>query len=198
MSISHYSLGIACLVLATCGWACAEAPDDATVLMGALKVEEGNLEKRPGNPDSLLQDGARVANCTYKEDTAARADTRLDIHFKLTSDEGNNKILGRATYADSQRAARRALFGFLTSTTMPLGILIKTLDVSKNTFGDLCVTIKRYDPETKAVVPDDSRIYFVRGNIAISLRAIDGKLSVKDAAKAMDDLIVARTAKGNE
>jgi len=104
----------------------------------------------------------------------------------------NNQVLayGRLFERPTFHEARIALILELMNSNIQVKMLAKIYRVQTNDVGDFSVVRIKHENVTSKITDDHSRIFFIRGAKAISLRGKDGEnVNVQPIAKALDELL---------
>jgi len=162
--------------------------NDAMALSKALGVPLTSTSPHRGDPFFPLEGIAHVNNMQVVKQNVKRQGNLFGDSVGFIVTNGNVIAFGVLWERTSYEAAHNALMLELVSNNMSHRMRVETFNVCPDDIGDFCIINTRFDMITRTRMSDFSKLYFVRGAKAISLRGKDGA-DVRPIAKALDELL---------
>lgn len=155
-------------------------------LMSALNVEQASdkvLPNRTAGGLSGLKYKKTGALTVSHRQALEDGENDTDDELIFSNDKGEAKAFGKVKYRKTAKAAQLALFEELAMNSLPMNLLFERYEIDKKGPGDLCIADKLKE-----------RVYFIRGNVAVSVRSKDTEVNAQELARQMDQILV----EGNE
>lgn len=194
MNSKHHVLLAVMLIISLAEAGVNSMSERAEALMEELKMElESNHELASFSAKvlSIIQQLERVDNLivSYKIEEDGSEGNTTPVKLLFLDESGRTKAVGKVDCKESARAAQKALLERLALNSLPLEILLKRYGIAEGP-GEIFVVEKVFNKTSRAFEIDESQVHFVLGNIVVSIRSEDARVSARELAVQIEELLL--------